>query len=144
MNIVTRRSFPDFPVSLDRVFGSLFADPFALEVAPANGARALALDVSETESEVIVRASLPGYKKEEIDIEVHDGILTIRGEHSETTEESGEHFHRRERRTGSVTRSISLPDTVADDKVNAELADGVLTVKLAKSPAEKPRKIAIK
>lgn len=135
-----------FP-SVASLFSDLLGDPFFAEArAPGPAAYAagtLAVDVSEDDHALIVRASLPGYKKEEIDIEVNDGVLAIKGEHTEETEEKTERYHRRERRFGSVSRLISLPDSVTGDEVKAELKDGVLTLRLAKTPKEQPRKVQI-
>lgn len=134
-----------FP-SVASLFSDLLNDPFFSEaraMGPAVSAGTLAVDVSEDEQSLIVRASLPGYRKEEIDIEVHDNVLSIKAEHAEETEEKNERYHRRERRFGSVSRLISLPDTVNGDDVKAELKEGVLTLRLAKAPQEHPRKVQI-
>ncbi|MEE9274999.1 MAG: Hsp20/alpha crystallin family protein [bacterium] len=103
----------------------------------------LPLDISQTDSEVIVRAAVPGYAKEEVDIEVHEGVLTIKAEKAEGAEEEGERFYHRERRSGAVSRRVSLSDAVDEAGARATLKDGVLTVRLPLSEEEKPRKVAI-
>lgn len=139
-SVPTLTTFP----SMASLFGELLSDPFFSEVRSLGpSAGTLAVDVSEDDKSLIVRASLPGYRKDEIDIEVHDGVLSIKGEHSEETEEQNERYHRRERRIGSVSRLISLPETVTGDDVVAELKDGVLTLRLPKAPQEQPRKVQI-
>lgn len=92
---------------------------------------------------MIVRASLPGFKKEEVDVQVHEGVLSIRGQRTEEATQTSERYHRRERRTGLVSRLISLPETVNGEDVKAELKDGVLTLRLPKTPKEQPRKVQI-
>jgi HSP20 family protein len=154
MNIMLRRRPVEstmtngFP-TMGRLFNDLFADPFFSAplgvVSPPENL--LPLDVAETEKEFVVTADLPGFKKEEITLEIESGVLTLKGETKiEKEEESadGPKYHRRERRIESVTRSISLPEGVLEDKVTADLKDGVLTVTLPKAPAALARKIAIK
>lgn len=134
--------------ALDRLLGQVLSDQFFNEgraVASAGGIDqgSLALDISEDETSFYVRASLPGFRKEDVDASIHEGILTIKAEHVEVVEEKKEQYHRRERRTGSLSRRIRLPDTVDGDKIGAHLADGVLTLTLPKTPRNEPRKIAI-
>jgi HSP20 family protein len=87
---------------------------------------------------------VPGMKPEEIDIEVIGKTVRIRGEHKEEKEEKGRTFHRIERRSGSVFRSVVLPCAVKEDRVAAEYKDGVLKVTLPKSEEAKSHKIKIK
>lgn len=136
-----------FP-TMGRLFNDLFSDPFFSTplgvVSPP--VHLLPLDVAESETAFVVTADLPGFKKEDIALEIESGVLTIKGETKiEKEEESadGPKYHRRERRIESVTRSISLPEGVLEDKVTADLKDGVLTVTLPKAPAALARKIAI-
>ena len=102
------------------------------------------LDVSETPSTVGVRMDVPGMNSEEIDIRLANGVLTISGERKEEMEEKGRTFHRVERSYGSFSRSITLPAAVAEDKVEAQYNDGVLTVTLQKTEEAKARKIEVK
>lgn len=108
-------------------------------------------DLSETEAEVEVQTDVPGFKAEEIDIEVRDDMLTIRGEQSEEKKTAeiakkgnGRTYHRIERRRGSFSRSIWLPCGVKSDEVDAVLKDGVLTVTLAKADEAKTCKVKVK
>jgi len=103
-----------------------------------------AVDLSETDNEVVVKASLPGVKAEDVDISVNDGILTVKGEKKYDDKTEGENFYRREIRYGAFSRSIPLPAAVDQDKAEAAFADGVLTVTLPKSAAAKPKQIKIK
>ena len=103
----------------------------------------LALDVSENDANVIVRASLPGFSKEDVEIEIHDGVLTINATHTEESEETDERFYRKERRVGSVHRRLALPSQVLEDTAEANLADGVLTLRLPKTQKAQARKVTI-
>lgn len=102
------------------------------------------LDMSETPNTIEVRMDVPGMKAEEIDIQLANGVLTISGERKEEKEEKGKTFHRMERHYGSFSRSMTLPSTVAEDKVDAQYHDGVLTVSLQKTEEAKSRKIKVK
>ena len=104
---------------------------------------ALALDVVERENEYQVKASLPGVKPEDVTITFDKGVLTVRGElKDESTDEPGQ-YHLRERRFGTFVRTISLPNTVQADHIQADYQDGVLTLHLPKAEEVKPRRIAI-
>jgi len=102
------------------------------------------LDLSETDGAIEVKLDLPGVKPEEIDIEVRGDMLYVRGEHKEEKEEKGKTFHRVERRSGTFSRSVTLPCAVDQEKVSAECRDGVLTVKLPKSEESRTKKIKVK
>jgi HSP20 family protein len=104
----------------------------------------LPVDISEKDQELVVRASVPGFKKEDIDIQVHQGVLSINAKHTFDDETSGEKWYRRERRYGAVSRRIALPGVVHDAPVDAELKDGVLTLKIAVPEAARPKQIEIK
>jgi HSP20 family protein len=123
---------------------SLFDDPFFSNGAPAQAqAGNLALDVLEDDKNVIVRASLPGFTRDEIEAEIHDGVLSIKAEHGADHEEKAETYYRRERRYGALTRRIALPADVVEGETNAELKDGVLTLRIPKSPKAMPKKVKI-
>lgn len=104
----------------------------------------LALDVSENENEVLVRASLPGFKKDQVDVNIHNGVLSIKAERTEEEETKNEEFYRRERRFGSVSRRIALPGVVSEAEANAEMTDGVLTIRIPKSEVARPKRISVK
>lgn len=100
-------------------------------LSPDTGARWMpAIDVERTDGSLIMRADVPGFKPEEISIEVEDEILTVSGKHEEEKEEKGKHFLRHERRFGSFSRSIGLPAGVDAGQISAEMHDGVLEVKV--------------
>lgn len=102
------------------------------------------VDIFENKDhEIVLRAELPGLKREDIDIRVENSTLTLRGARKQEQEVSKEHYHRVERAYGSFSRSFSLPSTVDTEKVSANFADGVLTVKLPTREEAKPRQIQV-
>lgn len=101
------------------------------------------VDVSETTDCIEVRTELPGMKREEIQIDVANGVLTISGEKKEETGDNGRSWHRREVRYGFFSRSFSLPTGVKPDEAKASLEDGVLSVILPKEEKALHRKIQI-
>lgn len=108
------------------------------------GALVPSIDISETDNEVDVRMDLPGMQKEEIDIQVHNNVLTIKGERHEETEEKDRKYHRVERRSGTFARSVSLPSIVDENKVDAHYKDGVLMISMPKTKEAQAKKITVK
>jgi HSP20 family protein len=102
------------------------------------------VDITENEKEYLVKADLPEMKKEEIKVNVEDGVLSISGERKAETEEKSKKFHRIERSYGSFLRSFTLPENADGKKIAAEFKDGVLRVHLPKSPVEKTKGIEVK
>jgi HSP20 family protein len=101
------------------------------------------VDVSERGDEIVVTAEVPGFRREDIDIEAADDVLTLRGEQSkETTAEEGG-YHRREIMRGSFVRQIRLPCPVEIEQAKADYQDGMLTVTLPKSAQARSRKIPL-
>jgi HSP20 family protein len=103
-----------------------------------------AVDIQETDDAFLVFADLPGLSKDDIDISLEDGVLTLAGERKFTNEEAdGKTYRRIERSYGAFRRSFTLPQGVDAEKVNAQFADGELHLTLPKSATAKPRKISI-
>jgi HSP20 family protein len=132
-------------VSLRDAMNSLFQESF---IRPAsllaqNGVTALPLDISETEDEFVVRASVPGVKPDDVQITVQGDTLTIRGESKAEEEKKGEHWHLRERRHGAFHRSVTLSAPVNADNAQGHYEHGVLTLRLPKAEQAKPRQIKI-
>lgn len=113
-----------------------------------NGKQALewtpSVDISETDTEFLIRADLPTVKKEDVHITVDDGMLTISGERRQQTEEKKEKSHRIETVYGKFTRSFSLPDNVDTANIRAESKDGVITVHVTKTKAAEKKPTEIK
>lgn len=103
-----------------------------------------AVDVYEDAHKVSLKLEVPGIKPDDLDIRVEGRTLTVRGERKFENEEKEENFHRIERRYGSFVRSFTLPATVDTDSIDAQSADGVLTISLAKKPEAKPKQITVK
>ena len=102
-----------------------------------------AVDISETENELILKADLPDVKLSDIDVRVENQTLTIKGERQFEKDEKTKGYHRIERNYGTFVRSFTVPNTVEADKVGAEYTNGVLTVTLPKKEAAKPRQVKI-
>jgi len=103
-----------------------------------------ALDVFEDKDNVIVKAELPGMKKDEIEVSLHDGTLNISGERKNESKLENAEVYRAERFVGRFQRSVSLPTPVAADKVSAQYKDGILTINLPKTEEAKPKHIDVK
>jgi HSP20 family protein len=101
------------------------------------------VDISETENEVIVRADLPGFSKEEVSVRATENSLEIEAKHKEKIEEGGEKFYRVERKVGSFRRLISLPVEIEAEKARARMKDGVLEVILPKKEKKKGKEIKV-
>jgi HSP20 family protein len=103
-----------------------------------------AMDVVENEDNITVRVDLPGLSGDDVQVEMEDNVLTIRGEIGDTIEKEGERYHYRERYSGSFQRSLRLPNTIDANKVDASFDNGVLNIVLPKLPQAQPKKIDIK
>ena len=101
------------------------------------------MDVSETEDGVMVRALLPGMDRDSVKISLHQNVLTISGEKKATVVPEGAHVLRHERSSGAFQRTVRLPRPCDEEKVNAQLRDGVLTVMLPCPGAAKPKQIEV-
>jgi len=130
--------------AMDRLFEDSYIHPsrFWPELRP--GELPLDLDVYQTADDVVVKASLPGIKPEEVDISLTGDILTIKGEHKEEKEVKEQNYIHKERRHGTFSRSIQVPASVKSDKAEAVFENGVLTLTLPKAEEEKPRQIKVK
>ncbi len=102
-----------------------------------------AMDLVENEDNLVLRADLPGMAEDDVNIEIKDGVLTISGERKAQHEEKGEGFHRVERAFGSFSRSLSLPEGVEPQKVDATFSEGVLEVRIPKPEETKPTQVQI-
>lgn len=128
--------------AMDRLFEDSFVTPRSWNTG--QGMTEPSLDVYETANDVVVKAALPGIKPEDVDITLTGGLLTISGETKEETEQKDKNYIRRERRYGSFSRSVSLPEGLNGDKADAKFENGVLTLTVPKSDQIKPKKIQVK
>jgi len=120
-----------------------FFDEFALPEMADEKQWLPTVDISETDDQVIIRAEVPGLDKKDISITLSEGLLTIQGEKKQEKEEEKENYRFVERRYGSFSRSLRVPEGVDADKIEASYKDGVLKVAIPKSESEKSRKIEI-
>lgn len=118
------------PFASFSAFGSLF-DPGFSSIAPAR----LATDVYEDVDNYYARFEVPGVKKEDVKVELHDRLLTVSVEKREKSEQSEQSY--------TLSRSVSVPDSVEPDRIGAKLEDGLLTVTLPKQEQRKPRAIQV-
>ena len=123
----TRSLMTDF----DRIFDSMFSHD--LPQFPSAQSWTPAVDVNETETEFFLSVDMPGLDKKDVSVDIHDGVITIKGERDIDNEKSTDGYRIRERQLGSFNRSFRLPDNVNEDKVAAKFKNGVLTVTLPKT-----------
>ncbi len=128
---------------MGRVFGETFGPPMFQAAPQAAGSWSPAVDIFETDQEIVLEVEMPGVTREQVQVEVDDGILHLRGERKFEKEVKEENCHRVERSYGTFHRSFSLPDTVNPEKVAAELKNGVLEVRLGKREHAKPKQIRV-
>lgn len=126
--------------AMDRLFDDAFTRPLSIR----DGWSALAIDMYQTADDVVVKAALPGIKADEVQINVTDNVLQIKGETKQEEDKKEKAWHIREQRWGSFERSVVLPTDVVSDKAKAEFENGVLTITLPKAEEVKPKTINIK
>src|SRR5437879_6073411 len=126
----------------DRIFRGFFA-PAWTNGSSATATYGMPIDVSETEDGYSIRASLPGFKPEQVEVTVTDGVLSIEAKRSEEkTEEKGRYL-RREVFSGNYRRQLTLPREVKAEDIKADFENGVLTVQVPRLPKPQPIKVAI-
>lgn len=146
MNIVRWDPFRELEDMSDRL-NRMFARP---AVGQTNGKETLtvadwapSVDISESETEYLIKAELPEVKKEDVKVSLEDGVLTLQGERRQEKEEKNKKYHRVERSYGSFVRSFVLPDQVDETKVQAAFKDGMLNLHIPKSEKAKPKAIDV-
>ena len=128
--------------AMDRLFDDAFTRP--LSVRDGWTMASPAIDMYQTDNEVVVKASIPSLKAEDVQINVSGDVLTLKGEVKQEEERQDKAWHIREHRFGSFERSIALPTDVKSDKAEAIFENGILTITLPKADEVKPRTINIK
>ena len=129
--------------AMDRLFEESVVRPGGAALAP-RVVGTLAVDVYETDEDVVVKASVPGVDPEELDISITGDTLTIKGETRAEEEVEEENYVYRERRYGAFSRSMTIPTSVEASEADAEFEDGVLTLRLPKAEEVKPKTIKVK
>jgi HSP20 family protein len=126
---------------VNRLFDTFFAN--GRGGGPGTRRWVPAMDLAETEDELVLTADLPGMSEDDIAIEVKDGVLTISGERRDSRKEEGKGYHRVERSFGRFARNLSLPDGIDADRVAANFDRGVLEVRIPKPEERKPHRVRI-
>lgn len=126
--------------AMDRLFDDAFTRPLGQSVISSMPP----IDLYQTSDEVVVKASLPGLKADDVQITITADVLTLRGDFKQDDDRKDATWHIREHRSGSFERSIMLPTEIQSDKAKAEFEGGVLTVTLPKAETVKPKTITIK
>ena len=127
--------------AMDRLSNDAFTRPLSLD---GGNWSVPAVDMYQTNDEIVVRAALPGVKADEVQINVTGEMLTIKGEIRQKEEVKEKAYHLREQRWGMFERSAALPTQVVADKAKADFENGVLTITLPKAEEVKPKSITIK
>ena len=126
--------------AMDRLFDDAFTRPLSIR----DGWSAPAIDMYQTDDEVVVRASLPGFKADDVNINITGDVLTLKGEMKHEEEKKEKAWHMREQRWGSFERSVVLPTNVIADNAQADFENGVLTITLPKAAEARPKTITVK
>ena len=127
--------------AMDRLFDDAFTRPLSMA---GNGWAVPAVDMYQTDNEVVVKAALPGMKAEDVQLNVTGEMLTIKGEIKQKEEVKEKAYHLREQRWGMFERSVILPTEVVADKAKADFENGILTIAIPKAEEAKPKTISIK
>ncbi len=128
---------------INRMFWDAFPEPRGEEDEVSLGTWYPAVDIHETDDAIVLQAELPGLKKEDIEIEIKENILTLKGERTNGKEIKEQNYYRQERRLGKFFRSFTLPTVVNPEKVAASYNSGVLEVRIPKPEEQKPAQIDI-
>ena len=145
MSLIKWQPFGEFDNAFGRLMPSLLAH--FPRVSADNGGKfewAPSADISETDSEYLIRAELPAVRKEDVKVTLDEGMITISGERKENKETKDEKFHRVESFRGAFSRSFSVPDNIDEKSIRAESKDGVLTVHLPKTKASTSKAVEVK
>jgi HSP20 family protein len=138
------REMATFRNAMDRFFGDELRMPALRHSGEELDPNAtLGIDVVENNDALVVKAAVPGVDPADVDINVENDVLTIKGEYRHKDEQEGEQYHRRELRFGSFHRSLRLPPTVEAEKANATFEHGVLTLTLPKKAEARAKSIKI-
>lgn len=131
-------------MTLREAMDHLFDDAFTRPLSLTGNWSAPAIDMYQTDNEVVVKAALPGIKADEVQINITGDVLTLKGETKHEEESKNKAYHIHEQRWGAFERSVSLPSMVVADKSKAEFENGILTITLPKAEESKPKMITIK
>lgn len=145
MPIVRWEPFRDLVTTQDRL-NRLFNETLGRvwgDEGSRTGSWIPAVDIYETEQSVVLKAELPGVDPKDVEVTVHEGTLYLKGERKYESEVKEENYHHVERAYGGFARSLTLPASIDEEKVQAEFKDGVLTLTMPKREEAKAKKIKI-
>jgi HSP20 family protein len=131
-------------MTLREAMDHLFDDAFTRPLSLRDGWSVPAIDMYQTDDEIVVKASIPGFKADDVQISITGEILTLRGEMKQEDEQKEKAWHIREQRWGSFERTVALPTLVVAEKAKAEFENGILIVTLPKAEEVKPKTITVK
>ncbi len=131
-------------MTLREAMDRLFDDAFTRPISMTGSLSAPAIDMYQTDEELVVKAAVPGVKADEVQINVTGDVLSIKGETKSADETREKAWHIREQRWGSFERRIMLPTEVVADKAKAEFENGILTITLPKAEEVRPKTITVK
>jgi HSP20 family protein len=131
-------------ITLREAMDRLFNDAFTPSVGSAAGWQVPAVDLYQTDDEVVVKAALPGLKADDVQISITGEMLTLKGEFRQADEKQEKAYHLREQRYGVFERTFALPTEVTADRAKAEFENGILTITLPKAEEVKPKMITVK
>jgi HSP20 family protein len=130
-------------VGLRDAMNQLFTESFVRPSGAGAGAFQPSLDLYETEQEYVIKLAAPGLKPDSFEITMQENVLTIRGQTQDEETKEDARYHVREQRYGEFLRTIQFPTQVDADKIQATLSNGILTIRVPKSEAAKPRRITV-
>ena len=146
MNLVKCNPWKEMSVLQNRM-NHLFSEPFfgsgREDDELSLGAWHPAVDMFDNDDKIVIKAELPGMKKNDFSVDVKDRVLTLSGERNYDNEVKEENYYRRERAYGKFKRAFHLPADVDADNIKAEFKDGILKVEIPKPEAQKPKQITV-
>lgn len=129
---------------MNRLFNEFFARPGSYEEEGiVRGTWSPAVDIYETDNDIVLKAELPGMSQEDIQLEIRENVLTLKGERKQERQVEESNYHRVERSYGTFQRMFTLPNAIQQDRVKARYKDGILEVTMPKAEVSKPKHIAI-
>jgi len=130
----------DMQQEMNRLFDEFFGER---QTGMAESAWMPAVDISENDAAIVVRAELPGLSQDDIELNLQDNVLTLKGEKKQEKKEDKGNYHQSECCYGSFSRSFTLPSNVKQEDIQANFKDGVLQITLPKAEEVKPKKITV-
>lgn len=146
MTLIRWNPLKEVPVlqnRINRLFEDFFPDTFMEGTKDMAGVWNPVVDIYDTQDTTVIKADLPGLKKEDITINIEGDVLTLTGERNHDEEVKKENYYRRERAYGLFKREFTLPSTVDHEKIKADFKDGVLKIEIPKPEEKKPKTITV-